>query len=335
MVLKLAALESLKLAQLKHLAVQCGVNSTGTKAVLSSLLHQELSSSQDDLPPRVKPRTNAVKSSKQTMPERVLSVDMGIRNLAYCVFDLPTPSSKDHTPSIPSLVAWKRIAITSRPSRSADATLPKESFEPSTYAAHAYTLLSGLLLPHKPSRILIERQRYRSMGSSAVQEWTVRVNMFEGMLHAVLRALAETDQWRGEVESMSPAKVTAFWVGPEAKSVEGGKKGSAKARSKATKINLVGKWLDGGSVVRLGTEEARGTAEAFLGKWRGERRRKVKVKMAKVGEDGEVEGGKEDMGKLDDLADCLLQGVAWTQWRENRRLVLEHGVAATPEQEPS
>jgi cruciform cutting endonuclease 1 len=32
------------------------------------------------------------------------------------------------------------------------------------------------------------------------------------------------------------------------------------------------------------------------------------------------------MGKLDDLADCLLQGLAWVQWEENKRLLLKKGV---------
>jgi cruciform cutting endonuclease 1 len=34
------------------------------------------------------------------------------------------------------------------------------------------------------------------------------------------------------------------------------------------------------------------------------------------------------MGKLDDLADCLLQGMAWIEWEENKRKALEHGVQA-------
>ena len=35
-----------------------------------------------------------------------------------------------------------------------------------------------------------------------------------------------------------------------------------------------------------------------------------------------------EMGKLDDLADCLLQGMAWIRWEENRRGVLEGGLEA-------
>jgi len=54
---------------------------------------------------------------------------------------------------------------------------------------------------------------------------------------------------------------------------------------------------------------------------------------------GKRGGGKEkgrvtklaDMGKLDDLADCLLQGMAWIKWEQNRKLILSKGIEALDE----
>ena len=66
----------------------------------------------------------------------------------------------------------------------------------------------------------------------------------------------------------------------------------------------------------------------FLRKRRGGKRVRVGEKV--VGREGEGVGEVE-IGKLDDLADCLLQGMAWVQWERNRRLVMEKGVQALDE----
>ncbi|KAL9016391.1 MAG: hypothetical protein Q9185_006262 [Variospora sp. 1 TL-2023] len=138
----------------------------------------------------------------------------------------------------------------------------------------------------------IHEARFRSMGGSSVQEWTLRVNMFEAMLYAVLQTLRATGQWRGEVLPVEPSKVARFWVG----GVEGKGKGEkTKKRKMAVARELVG----GGESVRV-----------------------------KKGEEGVREvmtAGKGRGGKFDDLADSLLQGLAWVRWEENKRAVLEKG----------
>jgi len=74
----------------------------------------------------------------------------------------------------------------------------------------------------------------------------------------------------------------------------------------------------------LGTSEAESTAQAYLEKWHrlpGRAKSKNVAKSDKVGEVGA-------MGKLDDLADSLLQGMAWIQWEENKSEVLKNGIEA-------
>jgi cruciform cutting endonuclease 1 len=197
----------------------------------------------------------------------------------------------------------------------------KEVFNPATLSAAAYTLLKKKLLLEEPTHILIERQRFRSMGSRNILEWTVRVNMFESILYAVLCTLKGEGVWNGEVQAIAPGKVGPFWVGEETDGV-GSKKvrtsKSVKIRNKGAKIDLVRGWLEGGEMVGLGNESVEGVARRYREKWNrspGGRRK------------GEGDGEKK-MGKLDDLADCLLQGMAWIQWEENKRTALKHGVEA-------
>jgi len=116
--------------------------------------------------------------------------------------------------------------------------------------------------------------------------------------------------------------------------VEGGKKKKKKKRGvKGVKIDVVGRWLVGGGIVGL-QGQAEGMGRAFLKRWKGEGRRKASVVVGdgKGGEDGgRREDGEAGIGKLDDLADCLLQGVAWVKWQENKRLLLDGGVDSLDE----
>jgi cruciform cutting endonuclease 1 len=298
---------TLKLAQLKQLAFKCGISISGTKPILTHRLHDEIS-----LTPRQRPS-----------PLRILSIDMGIRNLAYCILDVPKASK-----TVPSIRAWHRLAVSTAPGipeTQPDGAVPvavKESFNPATLSAAAYTLLREKLLLEEPTHVLIERQRFRSMGSRNILEWTVRVNMFESILYAVLGTLKGEGVWNGEVQAIAPGKVGPFWVGEEmgdtVESRKVRKSQSAKVRNKGAKTDLVRSWLEGGEMVALGNEDVEGVARRYMEKW--DRRPGGRRK-------GGVEG-EEKMGKLDDLADSLLQGMAWIQWEENKRVALRYGVEA-------
>lgn len=164
-----------------------------------------------------------------------------------------------------------------------------------------------------------------------MQEWTLRVNMFESMLYAVLQTYSALGLWHGSVSSVPPAKVNSLWLGKdldlggsdEAGSImiTGKKKKEANkksARSKVAKIELVERLLREG--------EERGVE--FMGEAKKVGRRYLEKREGKRG------GGEgEDIGKLDDLADCLLQGMAWIRWEENRVTIVENGLEAVEELE--
>lgn len=174
------------------------------------------------------------------------------------------------------------------------------------------------------------------MGGSSVQEWTLRVNMFESMLYAVLHTYFSLGLWHGSVYSVAPAKVNSFWLGKDLdlressssseaglmtimgkKKTEKKKEGNKKsARSKVAKIELVERWL---------RERGEGAVE-FMGEAK-------KVGRSYLNKRGVKRGGGEDIGKLDDLADCLLQGMAWIRWEENRVAIVETGLEAVEELE--
>lgn len=345
----LSWLHSCKASQLKVIAHLTGLNSTGTKPLVTSRLLQHLPHSLfSNLDPQ-SPR------QPQTQPINIVSIDMGIRNLAYCRLTLPPASAR---PSIPLLTDWTRVAISRQPA-AMEPTTEKETFDPATFAQYAYALIETLLSAETPSHILIERQRFRSMGGSAVQEWTLRVNMFEAMLYAVLATLTARGMWKGTVHAVLPSKVAGFWVGENdddgpvetLKGVDRRKKATSaldeydeidppkkttkaptkSQKTKSRKIALVSHWLtQPSSLIQTQPDSpAARTAHAYLSKRQSGRSvpgstRKKSTPAPLL--DSPESSAAAPLGKLDDLADCLLQGMAWIQWERNRVWIVERGL---------
>ncbi|TKA48391.1 hypothetical protein B0A54_00526 [Friedmanniomyces endolithicus] len=365
-------LASLKLAQLKHAAFLTGLPSAGTKADIIAVLESNIST------------RNPIPTSS-----RIVSVDMGIRNLAYCVLDVPEPSRSHAISTKPSplkVLEWKRIDLLHpsavspqnpppnddtqvKTSSKKPAPIPPSAFTPS-HLSHTALSLSRTLLSHSPTTILIERQRFRSGGGPAIQEWTVRVNMLEAMLWACLATLRHTSPLertgagaragpgQGEfpaVFEVLPARVAGFWVGEPgvslrmtaetftSPSLEGrridpgaltGVSSSSSGRKrvqKKDKVAVVRSWLDGNGNGN-GDGDGDGNPDVSLA-FSGEAAKVAKAFAAPNGrssssrgtiEEGAVEEESEErMGKRDDLADCLLQAVAWTRWEENKDILAQ------------
>ncbi|KLJ13541.1 hypothetical protein EMPG_11535 [Blastomyces silverae] len=294
-------LPSLKVRQLQRLASLTGILSSGTKPVLIERLGQVING---------EPRCAAQNASQEESlinpkkPASILSIDMGIRNLAFAHLVVP-PGQAGELKS-PILNAWYRLSVSSfvanlasekqvldfhmgeemkpqnkiaKGSRSTALDIleagqcdgkgkekekkkekEKESFAPKLYATHAYTLMSSLLATYKPTHVLIERQRFRSGGGSSVQEWTIRVGVFEGMLYAVLRAIQlerKGDVANIVVEGVEPQRVMKYWMDEEEEEIDLQPKGkktevlSTKKisrsmtpnRRKQIKIDRIGKLL--------------------------------------------------------------------------------------------
>ncbi|KAF2863940.1 ribonuclease H-like protein [Piedraia hortae CBS 480.64] len=281
-----ARLATLKLAQLKHAAFLLGLPSAGTKPVLQTAIGRKV---------------DGVSSG----PKRVLSVDMGIRNLAYCVLE--------HDGTASRVTAWQRLDLLKQhEEQSEDGRVSDHTalFTPAVLSLTAYGVTKELLA-YKPDALLIERQRFRSNSGPAIAEWTVRVNMLESMLWACLQTLKSTGTGAAvDMHEVSPARVGDFWTAeaplkPSERAVSRGQKGvlrweevaATKKRSKVTKNDrkdIVRAWMNGDGEVDIAfTGEAKETALSF--------------------------GKKRSGAKLDDLADCLLQAAAWVRWEDNAR----------------
>ncbi len=90
-----------------------------------------------------------------------------------------------------------------------------------------------------------------------------------------------------------------------------------KVINKGRKMDLVRGWLERDEMVSLGNESVADVARQYKEKW-------DRKPGGRKGPRREVK--EETMGKLDDLADCLLQGLAWVQWEENKRVARKRGV---------
>ncbi len=321
----LQLLSTCKTADLKSIANAIGSNTGGIKAVLAANLQHDLQRDRFALPKS----TNGMTVLESG--HNIVSIDMGIRNLAFCRICLPPNWGSAAQSTVPIVHDWARIVVSKRADPEslvddAKQSAPKEAFDPATYARHAYLLVQKLLSTSQPTQILIERQRFRSMGGSAVQEWTLRVNMFEAMLYAVFETLSEQGSWKGAVHPIGPAKVSRFWL-DHAESGSETKSGSKSSKTKAAKIDLVAKWLGDGERFELRGAAAK-LGQAFLQKRKGAKR--VVVQQDELILNTSDRSVEVEMGKLDDLADCLLQGMAWVQWERNRRTILTDGMQALP-----
>ncbi|KAI0163377.1 mitochondrial resolvase Ydc2 [Pestalotiopsis sp. NC0098] len=312
--------QTLKLAQLKRLAVACGVASSGSKPHVARRLEATAHA-------LVQRETTSVSSK-----DGVLSIDMGIRNLAFAYLTPPrTRDKRVHVgPNTPlagvGVKFWDRIVLAD-PLEEPDESSNIVKWSPSYMADMTFNLVQDVLLGFEkpPTCILIERQRFRSGGGSAVQEWTLRVNTLEAMIYSTLRTLKSCGKWSGEVIPILPQRVGPFWLEGlepvETSNLDGGDKAPSstaaknkKAKQKKAKIDLVAKWLQEGMIVPSG--QARTTAESYMDRWNGKRTKKSL---------DAAEPASERLKKLDDLADSLLQGLAWLQWQDNLRELSQSG----------
>ncbi len=330
------ALTGLKASQLKFAAASVGLATTGTKLELSTALQHSLEECR----------------SPFSRPPRVVSIDMGIKNLGICVFEAPGlfngSGPSGHELHSLDVLRWERVDVIGQLESGLQSTglldgpqaertssaINASVFQPANMARMAAQISRGLLHDYSPSHILIERQRFRSGGASAVQEWTLRVNTLESMLWACFETLRRshvenkprTDGFPDILE-ISPARVARFWCGPTSKlgtrlnlnTLESAAREQPSAMSgrtvidKKQKINAARSLMgDKGCDARmrlLFKNDTEVVANDFRDSHHGRKSQRPQSSSR----------SSSGMTKLDDLADCLLQGAAWVCWERNKR----------------
>lgn len=356
---------SLRSAQLKRLAFLCGLPVVGRK---------------DELLARLTAALSKAPSPAKSRPEPVvLSIDLGIKNLALSLLTPASPSASaagkktaprskarsstnqapknDGTdPPFINLHTWRRLSLIESAARAlardgeeavAEVETPGAIFAPAALAKTTYEFLKGtvLRLEPAPTHILIERQRWRSNGSTAIQEWTVRVNSLEAMLHASLQTLRDVGIWDGDVISVRPESSGQLFLDAEGSStgakdivpdevleeLETGESASKpkKRRAKKTsmeakkqKISILNRWLDQGGLIEPRNTNARRMLDAYRVASKRFRRSRSEI-VVMEDETGEIPLVLDK--KLDDLTDSLLQGMAWLRWQENMAVLQREG----------
>lgn len=187
-------LKGITAAELRQLAINCGVSSSGTK-------------------PQIFQRLVTAKAARPLGDLDLVSVDMGLKNIGVSFI-----SSKHDKLSVNNLYL-DHIEPTS-----AVADLASEALQ-----------LTDRLCRDMgtPTVVLIERQRSRTASSASIPPAILRVNVLEGMLHAVVRAKYPSIY----TESVDPKSILGFWREP------GSTVKKTYSESKKLRTKLVGTWL--------------------------------------------------------------------------------------------
>lgn len=129
------------------------------------------------------------------------------------------------------------------------------------------------------------------------------------------------------------------------------KKKASSREGKKVKINIAGEWLragmggvEAGSGSALGSpfrlsvaddSELRALVNAYLRRWAGKSNAGKSVSRARAKAEGQAAVEEDgavfeppDVRKMDDLADCLVQGVTWLEWQAMRQRVSTEGLDA-------
>ncbi|OBA15959.1 uncharacterized protein OGAPODRAFT_94377 [Ogataea polymorpha] len=149
-------------------------------------------------------------------PFHVLAIDVGLRNFSFSRFRLETLEERGR----PLLVQWYKMDLHQYTG------IENEEFTPVNYSQIMGHVVRDLVYASDvPDVVVVERQRFRTMGNKNVFEHILKSNILESILVATILAKGSC-----HVESQSPQKMASYWTGSK--------------DSKTERMVKVARWMD-------------------------------------------------------------------------------------------
>lgn len=296
------------LIALRTLAISIGAIKSGTKPILMENILAQM---------KILDKLQKIRDTKGKLS--IIAIDIGIVNFAYC--KLIWKRNED----IPVLAQWKKLELKG---------LSKMEFEPmiekKVYNSEpdSMFLLSSVLLEHilrsESDVYLLERQRTRTMGSSAIPEYILRVNILEHLLYSGLRLNSSNDGNAYTVLSSSPKRMVDYWCNSLYESDLLRRKLGLKSKSRSIitkkfRIALVKSFIhnqlypqNGLSIQKFKLNDSfYKQFENYMGSYDD-------LSFGQIlNNNKETETSQPRVHKNDDFADSLLHGLAWIDWMQN------------------
>ncbi|KAG7815869.1 hypothetical protein KL928_005208 [Ogataea angusta] len=131
-------------------------------------------------------------------PFHVLAIDVGLRNFSFSRFRLDRLDES----SVPSLLQWYKMDLHQYTG------IENEEFTPVNYSQIMGHVVRDLVYAGDvPDVVVVERQRFRTMGNKNVFEHILKSNILESILVATILAKGSC-----RVESQSPQKMASYWT---------------------------------------------------------------------------------------------------------------------------
>ncbi|KAF9210020.1 hypothetical protein BGZ59_009855 [Podila verticillata] len=285
---------------------------------------------------------SVVRLKETALPRSIVSIDVGIRNLAWVelssrgeilrwsVDDLlggdesETESvvvgQVDLSDAAPTETTHEKTIAKKKAKLSKKVLAPQ--YDPRLVALRLDQIMQTIFNSEQIEGVIVERQRFRTGGMHAVLDATFKCGVVEGMIHTWLaiwekgRLPGILDNKRKDVtiESISPRAVGTWWsIGSGTRS-SGDDSSTEASMGSASEVETIAKYA-------TKKKQSRAIVDGWIQQLEDKEESKTRTRDInhpfRVSCSPDIREWYRLERKRDDLSDCLLQAVAWYEWREH------------------